>query len=262
MNLTGLVYLNVVTLLLFFLVVLLLSKLFLQRKRILNHQGLLLLQKNQLIEAAVRSEEKDRCSIAEELHDEVGAILSSCKLHFQMLKLNKADIVSQQVYGKGIELLNEATQIIRRMSHTLHSNVLQEFGFNDAVKHFLNILTSDQVVAVSTAMDDNFHFSAENNVMIYRIIQELIQNIMKHAFATEIHINSLYKEGKYQLSVTHNGMGLTQAEFEELSFSDQSLGLKNMINRVLVLQGTLAFFRAEGAYKIVLMIPEKLNDAE
>ena len=254
---TGLVYLSIVTLLLFFLVVLLLSRLFLQRKRILNHQGLLLLQKNQLIEAAVRSEEKDRCSIAEELHDEVGAILSSCKLHFQMLKLNKADIVSQQVYGKGIELLNEATEIIRRMSHTLHSNVLQEFGFNHAVKHFLNILTSNQVVSVSTAMDDNFHLSAGNNVIIYRIIQELVQNIMKHAFASKIHISSLYEQDKYQLSITHNGIGLTQSEFEELSFSDQSLGLKNILNRVLILQGTLVFLKAEGSYNIILVIPAR-----
>src|SRR5438309_10856703 len=91
-------------------------------------------QQNQLIEAAVRSEETERHRIAEALHDEVGAILSSTKLHFQGIKSASMDERDKQLYEKGKELLDEGIRKVRGISHNLHSNILKEFGLNEAVR--------------------------------------------------------------------------------------------------------------------------------
>ena len=81
-------------------------------------------QQNQLIEAAVRSEETERHRIAETLHDEVGAILSSAKLHLLGIKTDRLDEKDKGLHEKGRELLNEVIQQVRGISHNLHSNIL------------------------------------------------------------------------------------------------------------------------------------------
>jgi len=82
-------------------------------------------QQNQLIEAAVRSEEIERHRIAETLHDEVGAILSSAKLHLLGIKTETLDEKDKGLYEKGRGLLNEVIQQVRGISHNLHSNILK-----------------------------------------------------------------------------------------------------------------------------------------
>jgi len=81
-------------------------------------------QQNQLIEAAIRSEEIVRHNISEALHDEVGAILSSSKLHLQGIKKDSFDDQDNELYDKGKDLLDEGIQKVRDISHNLHSNIL------------------------------------------------------------------------------------------------------------------------------------------
>ena len=119
-----------------FLVALIIS----QRKKLKYQQDMQKLreqQQNQLIEAAVRSEETERHRIAETLHDEVGAILSSAKLHLLGIKTELLDEKDQKLHEKGRELLNDVIQKVRGISHNLHSNILKEFGLNEAIRHFI-----------------------------------------------------------------------------------------------------------------------------
>ena len=94
-------------------------------------------QQNQLIEAAVRSEETERHRIAETLHDEVGAILSSAKLHLLGIKTVSLDDRDKGLHDKGSELLNDVIQKVRGISHNLHSNILKEFGLNEAICQYI-----------------------------------------------------------------------------------------------------------------------------
>ena len=113
-------------------------------------------QQNQLIEAAVRSEETERHRIAETLHDEVGAILSSAKLHLLGIKEDNLDERDKKLHEKGRELLNDVIQKVRGISHNLHSNILKEFGLNEAIRHFLQKVTHGAVLHATTALDDNY----------------------------------------------------------------------------------------------------------
>ena len=100
---------------------------FSQRKKLKYQQDVQSLresQQNQLIEAAVRSEEIERHRIAEELHDEVGAILSSSKLHLQGIDNNSLNDYDKGLYEKGKALLDEGIKKVRGISHNLHSNIL------------------------------------------------------------------------------------------------------------------------------------------
>ena len=219
-------------------------------------------QQNQLIEAAVRSEELERHRIAETLHDEVGAILSSAKLHLLGIKSEVLDERDQKLHEKGRELLNEVIQKVRGISHNLHSNILKEFGLNEAIRHFVKKVTQGTMIQATTALDDNYQTeNAENDISIYRMVQELMNNILKYANATEFLISSTLEGNELNLVLFHNGDGLTQEQFEELRFRKEGLGLKNIQNRIILLKGTIHFTQGGEGYRINIHVPVKTNNA-
>jgi signal transduction histidine kinase len=252
------VIISVGVMLLFFLSFLL-AFIITQRKKLQHQKDIDTLregQQNQLIEAAVRSEEIERHRIAEQLHDEVGAILSSSKLHIQGIKAENLDERDKQLHAKGKELLDEGIQKVRGISHNLHSNILKEFGLNEAIQHFVNKLIKGTLINSTIVLDENYTTqNPENDMSIYRMVQELINNILKHANAKEINITSSYVNNQLIITISHDGSGLSQQQFEEFRYKKEGLGLKNIQNRVILLRGKIEFTKALNSNSIFIHIP-------
>jgi two-component system, NarL family, sensor kinase len=244
----------------------LVALIFSQRKKLKYQQTMEKLreqQQNQLIEAAVRSEETERHRIAETLHDEVGAILSSAKLHLLGIKEDNLDERDKKLHEKGRELLNDVIQKVRGISHNLHSNILKEFGLNEAIRHFLRKVTQGTILNATTALDDNYKtVNPDDDISMYRMVQELINNILKYARATEFLISSTLIGKELDLVLFHNGDGLTQEQFEELRYQKEGLGLKNIQNRIILLKGTIHFTSGTEGYRITIHIPIKSTNNE
>lgn len=216
-------------------------------------------QQNQLIEAAIRSEESVRHSISEALHDEVGAILSSAKLHLQGIKHVNFDEDGRQLYEKGKSLLDEGIHKVRTISHNLHSNILKELGLNEAINHFINKISQGTILKVTTNLDPAYSGkNTENDMGIYRMVQELVNNIIKHANAHEINISSKFRNDQLVLTIAHDGAGLTQDEFEAFRYNKEGLGLKNIQNRVILLKGKIEFRKSPTESSINIYVPEKI----
>lgn len=241
----------------------LLALIFSQRKKLKYQQNMQKLreeQQNQLIEAAVKSEETERHRIAETLHDEVGAILSSAKLHLLGIKANTLDEKDQQLHEKGRTLMNEVIQKVRGISHNLHSNILKEFGLNEAIRDFMHKTVSGSAIEAETELDDNYISSNhDDDISTYRMVQELVNNTLKYAHATRLLISSTLKGSELDLVIYHNGEGLDQLEFEDLSFRKEGLGLKNIRNRIILLKGTIRFSKDSDGYRIHIHVPVKLK---
>jgi signal transduction histidine kinase len=213
-------------------------------------------QQNLLIEGAIRSEEGERHRIAEMLHDEVGAILSSTRLHFSNINARQLDDKGRSLHEKSKELLDESIQKVRTISHNLHSTLLKEFGLNEAIQNFLSKTVQGTLVNVETHLDSNYHIqNPEKDLGIYRIFQELINNILKHAQANYINVHSSLKEQSLELELRFNGSGLSQFEFEELRYKPEGLGLKNIQNRIILLKGKIEFQKNYSENRINLAIP-------
>lgn len=227
-----------------------------KQKHRLEVEKLREIQQNQLLEAAIRSEEIERHRIAEALHDEVGAILSSAKLHIFGIKANTLDGRDAKLHEKGKELLDEAIQKVRGISHNLHSNILKEFGLNEAIQHFIKKITEGSLVTSIINLDENFKtINFENDISIYRLIQELMNNIIKHSGATFINLTSTLSDDTLHFTINHNGNGLTNEQFERLRYNKNGMGLKNIQNRVILLKGKLEFVKVENGYDIIFEVP-------
>jgi len=199
-------------------------------------------QQNQLIEAAVRSEEVERHRIAEMLHDEVGALLSSSRIFLVEINTKALNDADQQDHAKVKDLIDESIKKVRSISHNLHSAILKEFGLNEAVRHFMKTIIGGTTVNNTVEMDDNYMLSnPETDLAIYRIVQELVNNTLKYGHPEFIRIQSWLKNDNLKVTLQHNGNGLSQQEFEELRFKTDGLGLKNIQNRIILLKGNIFF---------------------
>src|SRR5687768_3296255 len=199
-------------------------------------------QQNQLIEGAVRSEEGERHRIAEMLHDEVGALLSSSRIFLVEMNTHNLSADDQHDHAKVKEMIDESIQKVRSISHNLHSTILKEFGLNEAIRHFMKKITGGMTITSTVELDDTYTISnAETDLAVYRIVQELVNNLLKHAQPRHIEIRSSLKENELELTIRHNGEGLTQQQFEELRYKSHGLGLKNIQNRIILLKGKLFF---------------------
>ena len=214
-------------------------------------------QQNQLIEAAVRSEEGERHRIAEMLHDEVGALLSSSRIFLVEMNTKNLSESDRQDHGKVKEMIDESIQQVRSISHNLHSTILKEFGLNEAIRHFMKKVAGGTTLNSVVELDEEYQISnAETDLAVYRIIQELVNNLIKHAHPRLINIRSSLSENQLQIQIRHNGEGLTQAQFEAFRFNPAGLGLKNIQNRIILLKGNILFNRLDnGEYLIQLSIP-------
>lgn len=217
-------------------------------------------QQNQLIEAAVRSEETERHRISETLHDEIGAILSSAKLHLLGIKASTLDDKDKNLHDKGGELLNTAIKKVRGISHNLHSNILKEFGFNEAVRHFLKEVAGSSMLEVDTNLDDSFPAeTTDNTISLYRMVQELVNNIIKHAGAHRLVVSSVMHPEKLNVTVFHDGDGLSQEQFDEMVFKKDGLGLKNIRNRATLIKGSVQFEKNNTGCYIHISMPHNLK---
>lgn len=217
-------------------------------------------QHNQLLEAAIRSEELERHRIAETLHDEVGAILSSAKIHLILMKSKIVDEGGIQLHAKVKELLDDVIDKVRQISHNLHSSILKEFGLNEAIEHFIKKLTENNTIHTSFNLDRNFDsINTEDDISIYRLIQELVNNILKHSSATGIEISSTLKPEYIKFVIVHDGIGITNQQFVQLKHNKRGMGLKNIQNRIALLRGKIDFCKNEKGYEIHFEVPLKSN---
>ena len=230
-----------------------------QRKKwVLQRQMSLLKeqQQNQLIEAAVKSEEGERHRIAETLHDEVGAILSSVRLHFSNISPAQMDERGNKLHDKSKELLDEAIQKVRSISHNLHSTLLKEFGLNEAIRNFLTKTVQGTIIHVDMELDSNYMIqSPQMDISIYRILQELVNNTLKHAHPTHINVSTVVINDIFTMSLQFDGSGLSQQQFEELRYKPEGLGLKNIQNRIILLKGSIYFEKNNPENTIRLTVP-------
>lgn len=213
-------------------------------------------QQNQLIEAAVKSEEGERHRIAETLHDEVGAILSSVRLHFSNINSSQMDARGNTLHDKSKELLDEAIQKVRSISHNLHSTLLKEFGLNEAIRNFLTKTVQGSIISVDMELDPNYLIqSSQMDISIYRILQELVNNTLKHAHPTHLNVSTVVLNDIFTMSIQFDGSGLTQQQFEELRYKPDGLGLKNIQNRIILLKGSIHFETNAPENTIRLTVP-------
>jgi two-component system, NarL family, sensor kinase len=219
-------------------------------------------QQKMLLNASIRMQEEERQRIAADLHDDAGPLLATARLYLNenLVNLDKASQL-QSIYSAK-QIIDDTIQLIRNISHSLLPPTLKNFGLESAVNDlFQKISGSGSMNASSRFHDYRERLKTETELIIFRVIQELINNILKHSNASFIHLTQNTSGNKFFIRLHHDGRGLTQADFEKLNKSNVGLGLKNIQSRLKVLHGKIFFEKdmSQTYYKVTI---ELVKDTE
>lgn len=199
-------------------------------------EGLLNESEIKTYNAMIDGQEEERKRIATDLHDRLGSMLATVKLLFSSLdnKIDKAQEENTKQYEKANTLLDEACSEVRRISHNLSTGMVMSFGLVPALKELCESIDQSGLIKCKLmvyGIDGRLDQSVETG--LYRIVQELFSNILKHAKAKNVTVQLNQSEGSVNLTVEDDGVGF----YVEEKKKSGGLGLKNLETRAAKLHG-------------------------
>ncbi|MES2880514.1 MAG: ATP-binding protein [Bacteroidota bacterium] len=215
-------------------------------------------QQKILLDASIRLQEEERQRLAADLHDDAGPLLATARLYLNENLVNQDKASQLQSIFQARQILDDTIQLIRNISHNLMPPTLKNFGLESATNDlFQKISGSGMINASSRFHDYKTRLKTEKELIVFRVLQELINNILKHSNASFIHLTQNNQNDMFVLRIHHDGRGIVQADFDKLNKSNIGLGLKNISSRVRVALGKISFEKdaSQTYYKVTLEIP-------
>lgn len=220
--------------------------------RKLRDKNNLLLEKNrEIVEARDKGQKIERKRVASELHDNLNTKLAA--IRWQLESLQTADFTefNLNVYTKLLKMINDAYKDVRLISHNMLPAELERDGLPAALQHLIGKLDGKESTVFHLLLTGQIgRPDAETEHQLYNIALELVNNILKHAHATEVQIALEQHAGMLVLSVTDNGIGISPGQIPS------GMGIRNVINRVTQLGGKMEIENQDrGGTRVTIRIP-------
>jgi signal transduction histidine kinase len=210
-------------------------------KRIFNFQkqldDLRKYNESKVLSAIIKTEENERQKFAKELHDGMGPLLSSIKMAISALSRSKTSENEKKIVENTAKLIDESLVSLKEISNKLSPHILNNFGLLKAIQSFISKLSTDespQITLNSNIENKRYDYNVE--VVLYRVVCELITNTIKHALATTISIDIFETTTHLSLVYTDNGIGFDNKILSSIS---KGMGYSNINSRIKSLDGTI-----------------------
>lgn len=202
-----------------------------------RHQLELNRQQIELFNGIAAAQEQERKRIAQDIHDGLGSVLSAARLKMTELREFRPELAADEKFMSGIGLLDEASSELRHISHNIMPATLSKLGLVPALKNLAEKISSDKglkVRFIEHGLDKRLEEQME--ISIYRIILELINNVVKHAAATRATVQLVFYKEYINITVEDNGTGFDPGKTPE---NRSGIGLGNVAARVEYLNGKM-----------------------
>jgi signal transduction histidine kinase len=225
-----------------------------QRQKRKNQEILTLKREYQIksLEALIEGEEKERFRIAKELHDGVNGDLSTIKY-----KLSSLLEMNNKVIKEAITMIDDSCKQVRAISHNLVPPSLENFSVTEATEAYCDNMNAVNTVAINfQTIGQETALPKKAEINIFRIVQELVTNSLKHAEANEINVQISFQNNLVQVTVEDDGKG-----FDKNAVGEQGIGLSNIDSRAKYLNASVDFISNEKGTSYTFEIDiQKLND--
>lgn len=222
-------------------------------------------QQRVLLNASIKMQEEERQRLAADLHDDAGPLLATARLYLNENLVNQDKATQLQAIFQARQIIDDTIQLIRNISHSLMPPTLKNFGLESAINdQFQKISGSGTINASSRFHDYKDRLKPETELVVFRIVQELVGNILKHSNSSFIHLTQNVHDNRFYLRIHHDGRGIVQSDFDKLTKSTVGLGLKNITSRTSLVRGNIVFEKdiSQTYYKVTLEIPRENNTYE
>lgn len=237
-----------------FLAFMILSYIFYRNYRLIQRNKIEQIEneiQTRIINATIDAKEKERKSIAEILHNSVSALLSSANLHLHATKSQLKENAPKEI-SKAQDIVNEASVKIRDLSHELISSVLLKFGLAIAVQDVCQKYSNSEITLRSDDKDIE-RYNQDFEIKIYNIIEELINNILKHSKASNATIMLVHRDDNMlSIRLSDDGFGFDV----EAVKNEDGLGLNHIKARVKVMKGVFNVMSSKGkGTSVFILVP-------
>lgn len=208
----------------------------------------------EIMQGAIDAEENERRKIADQLHDDVNASLALATLNISSaLEKDSNDELAKKKIHKSYEILSSVTATIRDLSHRLTPLMIEQYGFRNAIEDLATTVNLSEKIKLETVVvgferTEKYPSSFLND--IYRIVQELLHNILKHAGASHAIVELVEHEKQISIMVEDNGIGIAE------NVSAKGQGLSTIRSRVAYRNGVIEIAgKKENGSSIIIEIP-------
>ncbi len=195
-------------------------------------------QQNNIFSAMIEGQEKERKRLAIDLHDGLGGRLSGISLNLSKLDKDQPQQYPKKQLKKVMKDLNDSLTELRNIARNMMPETLVKFGFRAALKDYCSSMTRSDTKVTLQFYGSDKDISIQQQVTLYRIIQELINNAIKHAKATEVLVQYIREDNTIDITVEDNGIGIDNKVLEK---KGSGMGLDNLKTRVAYLKGNMDF---------------------
>jgi len=210
-----------------------------QKNKLLEHEMQRLQRTEKLLaaELIMRGEEEERRRLSRILHDGLGGSLSGVKISLSTMKDNL--IITRDhalIFERSLDMLDNSIRELRKLAHNMMPEALAKFGLSTALRDFCESVNNMKILAVSfQTVGEQRRLDASQEIILYRIVQELLNNILKHSRAERALIQLVFESSELALTVEDNGKGFDKGLLDESAGS----GWPAIRSRVAYLSGSM-----------------------
>lgn len=190
----------------------------------------------ELLKTRLEIQEQTFQNISQEIHDNIGQTLSFVKLNINTVSFDLISDLDKEKLNESKNLLTKVIQDLRDLSKTLNTDFIKEIGLVKAIEQQLQMLQKSGVYKTDLLVTgEAFEISLQFKLVLFRVVQEVLNNIVKHANASSINISINYQHDMLMIVIKDNGKGFDLKELE----SNKGIGFRNMVNRMRLINGLI-----------------------
>jgi signal transduction histidine kinase len=207
-----------------------------QNRSKLERQQLEFTYNSTLLKTKIEMQEQALEFVSQEIHDNVGQVLSFSCLQLSNLKWAVTNPEARNNLSENLEIIRQAVKELRLLSHSLNTSLIEKRDLEEVIESELGRIRAFSPIKCSLEVEGHAtELSPETRLLIFRIIQEALQNVIKHAGAKTVLIKMLYAPNRLQLFIRDDGKGIDMGVLD----GNKSLGMTNMHQRAQLLKGKL-----------------------
>ena len=190
----------------------------------------------ELLRTRIEVQEQSLQNVSREIHDGIGQELSLGRMQLAALKPHIATEEGGRLLQDNLDMLKKSIKNLRLLSHSLNTGLIERKGLEDALRTEIERLKSFTMLKCDLVITGEYKdLSPETDLLLFRVAQESIQNVLKHAEATELTVHLEYGDSNIHLRILDNGSGVTAKQVESAG-----LGITSMHQRADMLKGNLS----------------------
>lgn len=215
-----------------------------EKNRIVNYIGIgqdITRQKEidrKILQTIISTEEKERSRFAQDLHDDLGPLLSTAKLYIRSFETASEAKNREIAVTMSMKAIDEAIMSIKEIANNISPHVLRNFGLVSGIQSFISKINETNTVGITFNAETDVRFDENTESSIFRIVSELINNTIKHANASLASVVFKLDNGSFLILYSDNGVGFS---LEKALDKKMSRGINNILNRVKSLGGEISF---------------------